>query len=39
VSMRQRAASFSGMFTLDSSPGRGTEIIVEVPLKESQTDG
>ncbi len=39
VSMRQRAASFSGMFTLDSSPGRGTEIIVEVPLKESQADG
>jgi len=39
VSMRERAASFSGMFTLDSSPGRGTEIIVEVPLTESQADG
>jgi PAS domain S-box-containing protein len=39
VSMRERAASFSGMFTLNSSPGRGTEIIVEVPLTESQADG
>jgi PAS domain S-box-containing protein len=39
VSMRERAASFSGTFTLDSSPGRGTEIIVEVPLKTPHADG
>lgn len=39
VSMRERAASFNGIFTLDSSPGRGTEIIIEVPLTDSHDNG
>jgi signal transduction histidine kinase len=34
VSMRERAASFNGTFALDSSLGRGTEIIVEIPLTD-----
>jgi PAS domain S-box-containing protein len=32
VSMRERAASFSGTFMIDSSPGNGTLINVEIPL-------
>jgi PAS domain S-box-containing protein len=36
VSMRERAASFNGMFVLDSHPGRGTEIIVEIPKMSSE---
>jgi signal transduction histidine kinase len=28
VSMRERAASFGGSFTVDSSPGRGTRLEV-----------
>ena len=39
VSMRERAASFNGLFVLDSHPGRGTEIIVELPRTESEIDG
>ena len=39
VSMRERAASFNGMFMLDSHPGRGTEIIVEVPRTDSERNG
>jgi PAS domain S-box-containing protein len=35
VSMRERATSFQGSFVIDSKPGRGTEIIVEIPLKHS----
>ncbi len=35
VSMRERASSFRGSFVIDSKPGRGTEIIVEIPLKTS----
>ncbi len=31
VSMRERAASFNGLLMLESRPGRGTEIIVEIP--------
>ena len=39
VSMRERAASFNGLFVLDSLPGRGTEIIVEIPRSGSETHG
>lgn len=39
VSMRERAASFNGVFTLDSKPGRGTEIIIEIPVTHSNDDG
>jgi signal transduction histidine kinase len=39
VSMRERAASFNGLFVLDSHPGRGTEIIVEIPRSESESNG
>ncbi|HTY37130.1 MAG TPA: PAS domain S-box protein [Bacteroidota bacterium] len=39
VSMRERAASFNGVFILDSHPGRGTEIIVEVPRTDSDSNG
>ncbi|HWP81419.1 MAG TPA: PAS domain S-box protein [Bacteroidota bacterium] len=30
--MRERALSFNGKFTVESSPSKGTEIIVEIPL-------
>lgn len=39
VSMRERAASFNGIFVLDSRPGRGTEIIVEIPQMVSEDNG
>jgi PAS domain S-box-containing protein len=39
VSMRERAASFNGMFILDSRPGRGTEIIVEIPQLATDVNG
>ena len=32
-SMRNRAVSVSGIFQLDSRPGKGTHITVEIPLK------
>jgi PAS domain S-box-containing protein len=39
VSMRERAASFNGLFILDSHPGRGTEIIVEIPQVAMEVNG
>jgi signal transduction histidine kinase len=39
VSMRERAASFNGLFTLESRPGKGTEIIVEIPQMTAEVDG
>jgi PAS domain S-box-containing protein len=39
VGMRERAASFNGQFVLESRPGRGTEIIVEVPRVTSESHG
>jgi signal transduction histidine kinase len=39
ISMRERAASFNGTFTLESSPGRGTVIIVEIPLTTLTENG
>jgi PAS domain S-box-containing protein len=35
VSMRERATSFSGSFLIDSTPGNGTLINVEIPMKGS----
>ena len=35
VSMRERASSFGGTFLIDSSPGKGTMINVEIPMKEA----
>jgi len=32
VSMRERAASFGGVLTIDSTPKSGTFITVEIPL-------
>jgi PAS domain S-box-containing protein len=39
VSMRERAASFNGVFVLDSRPGRGTQIIVEIPRTDVERNG
>jgi len=39
VSMRERAASFNGLLMLDSRPGRGTEIIVEIPNMTMEING
>lgn len=39
VSMRERTVSFNGVFTIHSMPGRGTEIIVEIPLTDSKDHG
>lgn len=32
VSMKERVRSFSGTFSVDSAPGRGTRVTVEIPL-------
>jgi PAS domain S-box-containing protein len=39
VSMKERAASFNGLFMLDSRPGKGTEIIVEIPHMTVEVNG
>jgi signal transduction histidine kinase len=33
IGMRERVASLGGTFSIDSSPGRGTTLNIEVPLK------
>jgi len=38
LSMRERAAMLKGKFTLRTSPGEGTRIRIELPLKESSYD-
>ncbi len=35
VSMRERTESFHGSFTIDTTPGKGTDIMVEIPLAET----
>ena len=35
VGMRERAEMFGGALTIESSPGKGTSIIVEVPVGHS----
>lgn len=37
VDMRERAALLGGLCQLRSSPGAGTEIVVEMPLKHTET--
>jgi PAS domain S-box-containing protein len=39
VSMRERAASFNGLLMLESRPGKGTEIIVEIPQTATEAYG
>jgi signal transduction histidine kinase len=36
--MRERAAMLGGKFTLRTSPGNGTRIRIEIPIKESAYD-
>ncbi|MGB2868151.1 MAG: PAS domain S-box protein [Bacteroidota bacterium] len=36
VSMRERASSFNGTLTIDSAPGKGTVVTVEIPLTKSE---
>ena len=36
-SMRERAAVLKGTFTIDSAPGRGTRVEVEIPLGTEAT--
>jgi signal transduction histidine kinase len=36
VSMRERAAGVGGTFLLESQPGQGTRIVVDVPLSPAQ---
>lgn len=33
ISMKERVLSFDGNFTINSEPGKGTEIIVEIPCR------
>ncbi len=35
ISIRERVLAFDGNFTLISEPGRGTEIVVEIPYRKS----
>lgn len=39
VSMRERAVSFGGTLMIESSPGKGTTIIVEIPGSNTTTHG
>ena len=36
ISMRERAYVFDGEFTVNSKPGEGTEILVEIPCRKQQ---
>lgn len=35
ISMRERVLAFEGDFTINSSPGEGTEIIIEIPCSKN----
>jgi signal transduction histidine kinase len=37
--MRERASSFGGVLTIDSTPKSGTLVTVEIPLLESVSHG
>jgi len=39
VGIRERTASFNGKFTIDSSPGRGTVLTVDIPLTRPDDHG
>lgn len=34
VSIRERVSAFDGTFNIESQPGNGTEIIIEIPIKK-----
>jgi len=34
ISIQERVASFDGTFSIESQPGKGTEIIVEIPCRK-----
>ena len=38
LGMRERADALGGTLTLESSPGKGTTIVVEVPSADPQPD-
>lgn len=39
ISMRERVLAFEGEFTINSKPGEGTEIIVEIPCQKNLVYG
>lgn len=39
ISMRQRASTFGGSFTIESHPGGGTTVVVEIPFTKGQEHG
>ncbi len=39
ISMRERVNAFGGTFNIDSQPGKGTEIIIEIPINKNNKDG
>lgn len=39
VSMRQRVSAFHGILDIDSTPGHGTQITVEIPLQSKERNG
>ena len=38
IGMRERVESLNGRFSLDSSPGNGTTILVDLPLTLAESD-
>ena len=38
INIRERTEGLSGTFSIHSKPGRGTEIIVELPIKENVSE-
>lgn len=36
MSMRERVSAFDGVFTIESKPGQGTEIVVELPCRKNR---
>ena len=39
ISMRERVQAFEGTLSIDSQPGKGTEIIIEIPIEINRKDG
>jgi PAS domain S-box-containing protein len=39
ISMQERVVSFSGDFAISSKPGRGTEIVIEIPFRKRKNNG
>ena len=38
LGMRERAASLGGKLTMDSAPGKGTTVLLEIPLAQTMAD-